>query len=111
MNFHPLVQEWFERSFAGPTEAQELAWKEIIAGNDVLISAPTGSGKTLAAFLACLDRLVRAALDGSLVDETEVLYVSPLKGLSNDIQKKLERPLQEIAKLAGEESLLMVPIW
>src|SRR5256885_1749016 len=110
MDFHPLVQEWFEGSFAGPTEAQELAWKEIIAGGDVLISAPTGSGKTLAAFLACLDRLVRAALEGSLLDETEVVYVSPLKALSNDIQKNLERPLQEIAKLAGEKGLLMPPL-
>src|SRR2546429_1959408 len=110
MNFHPLVQEWFTRSFAGPTEAQELAWKQIRAGSDVLISAPTGSGKTLAAFLSCLDRLVRAALDGSLQHQTEVVYVSPLKALSNDIQKNLERPLQEIAKLAGEKGLLMPPI-
>jgi len=110
MQFHPIIQEWFRRSFVQPAETQELAWKEIIAGGDVLISAPTGSGKTLAAFLACLDRLVRAALDGSLVDETEVVYVSPLKALSNDIQKNLERPLNEIAKLAGEEGLLMPPI-
>ena len=76
----------------------------------MLISAPTGSGKTLAAFLSCLDRLVRAALDGSLRDETQVVYVSPLKALSNDIQKNLERPLSEIAKLAGEKGLLMPPI-
>src|SRR5438128_279155 len=110
MQFHPIIQEWFERSFAHPTETQDLAWKEIIAGRDVLISAPTGSGKTLAAFLACLDRLVRAALEGSLLDETEVVYVSPLKALSNDIQKNLERPLQEIAKLAGEKGLLMPPL-
>src|ERR1041384_6937882 len=78
MNFHPLVQEWFERSFAGPTDAQELAWREIGVGRDVLISAPTGSGKTLAAFLSCLDRLVRSAIDGALLDETSVVYVSPL---------------------------------
>src|SRR6059036_4139340 len=110
MNFHPLVQEWFQHSFANGTEAQELAWKEIGCGGDVLISAPTGSGKTLAAFLACLDRLVRAGLDGSLLDETEVVYVSPLKALSNDIQKNLERPLQEIANLAGAKGLLMPPI-
>src|SRR5438876_4304718 len=99
MNFHPIIQEWFERSFTKPTETQELAWTEITAGRDVLISAPTGSGKTLAAFLACIDRLVRAALNGGLLDETEVVYVSPLKALSNDIQKNLDRPLQEIAKL------------
>src|SRR5438132_4648060 len=110
MDFHPIIQEWFEQSFREPTETQDLAWKQIIAGGDVLISAPTGSGKTLAAFLACLDRLVRAALAGSLQDETEVVYVSPLKALSNDIQKNLERPLQEIAKLAGEKGLLMPPI-
>src|SRR5262249_51285986 len=103
-------QEWFERSFARPTETQGLAWNEIGAGRDALISAPTGSGKTLAAFLSCIDQLVRAALDGSLLDETEVVYVSPLKALSNDIQKNLERPLQEIAQLAGEKGLLMAPI-
>src|ERR1700704_2112006 len=105
MNFHPLIQEWFERSFAAPTEAQELAWNEISAGGDVLISAPTGSGKTLAAFLSCLDRLVTAALNGSLQNETSAVYVSPLKALSNDIQKNLERPLQEIAALAAEKGL------
>src|SRR6185436_7428365 len=79
-------------------------------GGDVLISAPTGSGKTLAAFLSCLDRLVREASDGSLQDETSVVYVSPLKALSNDIQKNLERPLAEIAALAGEKGALMAPI-
>src|SRR3989454_7561472 len=110
MVFHPLIQEWFNRSFASATEPQLAAWKEISAGNDVLISAPTGSGKTLAAFLFCLDRLVRAALEGSLQDRTEVVYVSPLKALSNDIQKNLERPLAEIAELAGEKGLLMPPI-
>src|SRR5215471_7997308 len=87
VNFHPIVQEWFETSFKAPTEAQQLAWSEISGGGDVLISAPTGSGKTLAAFLSCLDRLIRSALEGSLRDETEVVYVSPLKALSNDIQK------------------------
>src|SRR2546422_1316415 len=110
MVFHPLIQEWFNRSFASATEPQLAAWKQISAGNDVLISAPTGSGKTLAAFLSCLDRLVRAALDGSLQNQTEVVYVSPLKALSNDIQKNLERPLQQIAQLAGEKGLLVVPI-
>src|SRR5947207_1334050 len=110
MQFHPIIQEWFDRSFAGATEVQQLAWNEIQEGRDVLISAPTGSGKTLAAFLSCLDRLVRAALDGSIQDETSVVYVSPLKALSNDIQKNLDRPLQEIAKLASEKGLLMPPI-
>src|SRR6267142_735763 len=110
MKFHPLVQEWFEQSFASATKPQQEAWDEISAERDVLISAPTGSGKTLAAFLLCLDRLVRKALEGTLQDETEVVYVSPLKALSNDIQKNLERPLEEIAKLAGEKGLLMPPI-
>src|SRR3954463_1044313 len=107
MHFHPLIQEWFHRSFSGPTPAQEQAWDSIAAGTDVLISAPTGSGKTLAAFLSCLDGLVRAALNGTLPDETSAIYVSPLKALSNDIQKNLDRPLQEIAALAGEKGLLM----
>src|SRR5437870_2773525 len=110
MQFHPIIQEWFRRSFIQPTETQDLAWNEIIAGHDVLISAPTGSGKTLAAFLVCLDRLVRAALSGSLEDRTEAVYVSPLKALSNDIHKNLEKPLAEIAALAGEKGLLMPPI-
>ena len=107
VKFHPIVQEWFQKSFIAPTEAQQLAWDEIHSGGDVLISAPTGSGKTLAAFLSCLDGLVRAALDGSLQDQTEAVYVSPLKALSNDIQKNLERPLAEIETLAGEKGLLM----
>ncbi len=110
MMFHPIVEEWFKRTLGSPTPAQENAWKELAAGNDVLVSAPTGSGKTLAAFLLCLDRLVRAALDGTLEDRTDAVYVSPLKALSNDIQKNLERPLAEITALANERGLLMPPI-
>lgn len=110
MTFHPLVEEWFNRSLGAPTPTQEKAWKELAEGNDVLVSAPTGSGKTLAAFLLCLDRLVRAALDGTLEDKTDAVYVSPLKALSNDIQKNLERPLAEIAALANEKGILMPPI-
>ena len=110
MNLHPLVTEWFSRSFTAPTQPQELAWAEVSAGHDVLVSAPTGSGKTLAAFLLCLDRLIRAALEGSLEDRVEVVYVSPLKALSNDIQKNLERPLAEIAALAAEKGLLLPPV-
>ena len=110
MNLHPLVAEWFSRSFTAPTQPQELAWAEVSAGNDVLVSAPTGSGKTLAAFLLCLDRLIRAALEGRLDDRVEVVYVSPLKALSNDIQKNLERPLAEIAALAAEKGLLLPPV-
>ena len=89
---HPLVQEWFTARFSTPTEPQEQGWPHILAGHTTLISAPTGSGKTLAAFLACIDRLVRKALAGELRDRTEVLYISPLKALGNDIQKNLEIP-------------------
>jgi len=107
---HPLVAEWFTRKFGTPTEPQELGWPHILAGRTTLISAPTGSGKTLAAFLACIDRLVRKALDGDLRDRTEVLYISPLKALGNDIQKNLEVPLGEILQMASERGLLMPPI-
>ena len=107
---HPLVAEWFVGKFGTPTEPQEQGWPHILAGKTTLISAPTGSGKTLAAFLACIDKLVRKALAGDLVDRTEVLYVSPLKALGNDIQKNLEAPLGEILALAGQRGLLMPQI-
>jgi len=107
---HPLVAEWFVQRFGTPTEPQEQGWPHILAGRTTLISAPTGSGKTLAAFLACIDRLVRKALAGDLADRTEVLYVSPLKALGNDIQKNLEVPLGEILAMAGERGLLMPEI-
>jgi ATP-dependent Lhr-like helicase len=107
---HPLVAEWFNAKFGTPTEPQEQGWPHILAGRTTLISAPTGSGKTLAAFLACIDRLVRKALDGDLRDRTEVLYISPLKALGNDIQKNLEIPLGEILQMAGERGLLMPQI-
>src|ERR1700681_2279795 len=107
---HPLVQDWFIGRFGTPTEPQQQGWPHILAGKTTLISAPTGSGKTLAAFLACIDRLVRKALAGDLRDETQVLYVSPLKALGNDIQKNLEIPLGEILAMAGERGLLMPEI-
>ena len=107
---HPLVQEWFINKFGTPTEPQEQGWPHILAGRTTLISAPTGSGKTLAAFLICIDRLVRKALSGDLTDRTEILYISPLKALGNDIQKNLEGPLSEITALAGEKGLLMPEI-
>ena len=107
---HPIVQEWFVRKFGTPTEPQEQGWPHILAGRTTLISAPTGSGKTLAAFLTCIDALVRKALTGSLYDRTEILYISPLKALGNDIQKNLEAPLAEITALAGEKGLLMPEI-
>ncbi len=107
---HPLVRDWFVRRFGTPTEPQEQGWPHILAGHTTLISAPTGSGKTLAAFLACIDRLVRKALAGDLQDRTEVLYVSPLKALGNDIQKNLEIPLGDILQMAGERGFLMPQI-
>jgi ATP-dependent helicase Lhr and Lhr-like helicase len=107
---HPLVQEWFVQRFGTPTEPQEQGWPHILEGRTTLISAPTGSGKTLAAFLACIDRLIRKALAGELEDRTEVLYISPLKALGNDIQKNLEIPLGEILQMAGESGLLMPEI-
>jgi ATP-dependent helicase Lhr and Lhr-like helicase len=107
---HPLVRDWFANRFGTPTEPQEQGWPHILAGSTTLICAPTGSGKTLAAFLACIDRLVRKALCGELRDETEVLYISPLKALSNDIRRNLEIPLSEILALAGERGMLMPEI-
>ena len=98
------------RRFVTPTEPQELGWPVINAGKPVLISAPTGSGKTLAAFLICIDGLVRKALEGRLGCETEIVYVSPLKALSNDVQKNLEIPLQEIQQLALERGYLCPPV-
>ena len=98
--FHPLVREWFLGQFAGPTGAQAEGWDAIAKGRHTLIAAPTGSGKTLAAFLTCIDRLVRAGLDGGLPERTEVVYVSPLKALSNDVQRNLSVPLEAIAGLA-----------
>jgi ATP-dependent Lhr-like helicase len=107
---HPLVRDWFVSRFGTPTEPQQEGWPHILARKTTLISAPTGSGKTLAAFLTCIDRLVRKALSGELTDRTEVLYVSPLKALSNDIQKNLEIPLGEIFQLAGQRGFLMPEI-
>jgi ATP-dependent helicase Lhr and Lhr-like helicase len=107
---HPLLRDWFVSRFGMPTEPQVEGWPHILARRSTLISAPTGSGKTLAAFLVCIDVLVRKALAGELSDRTEVLYVSPLKALSNDIQKNLEVPLGEILQLAGERGILMPEI-
>ena len=107
---HPLVRDWFVARFGTPTEPQLQGWPHILSSETTLISAPTGSGKTLAAFLACIDRLVRKATSGELDDRTEVLYVSPLKALGNDIQKNLEIPLGEIRLLAGERGILMPEI-
>jgi len=106
----PLVRHWFTGKFATVTEPQRLGWPEIQAGRDVLISAPTGSGKTLAAFLTAIDSLVRQARGGELPNQTEILYVSPLKALSNDIHKNLDVPLEGIAKLAASQGVALAPI-
>jgi ATP-dependent Lhr-like helicase len=108
--FDALVEKWFTQRFGSPTEPQALGWPEIASGHDTLISAPTGSGKTLAAFLICLDRLVRAARAQDLPDATQVVYVSPLKALSNDVHRNLEVPLGEIATLAKREGISLMPI-
>src|SRR5881296_1402875 len=94
--FHSVIARWFEEKFGTPTEAQQRGWPAIQSGAHTLIAAPTGSGKTLAAFFAELDELFRDGLAGQLKDETRVIYVSPLKALSNDIHKNLEEPLAGI---------------
>ncbi|MBV9761317.1 MAG: DEAD/DEAH box helicase [Acidobacteriaceae bacterium] len=106
----PIIQRWFRERFGAPTEPQALGWPQIAAGRDTLISAPTGSGKTLAAFLICIDRLVRAARSGALKPQMQVVYVSPLKALSNDVHRNLEAPLAEIAALARQEGVALMPI-
>ncbi|HEY2145868.1 MAG TPA: DEAD/DEAH box helicase, partial [Steroidobacteraceae bacterium] len=101
-SFHPAVAAWFSRTFDAPTDAQIAAWPALAAKQHVLVAAPTGSGKTFAAFLAAVDQLVKEGCAGALPDETRVVYVSPLKALSNDIQRNLEAPLNGIrAELAA----------
>ena len=97
---HPVTAEWFLAKFGSPTEPQIEGWPSILAGDPTLISAPTGSGKTLAAFLVAIDTLLRQAIAGTLEPHTQVVYVSPLKALSNDVQKNLDQPLREIQQLA-----------
>ena len=94
--FHPAVARWFARSFPAATDPQLRAWPEIKKHRHTLIAAPTGSGKTLAAFLSAIDDLVRLGLEGQLDDSTHVIYVSPLKALSNDVQRNLQVPLEGI---------------
>jgi ATP-dependent Lhr-like helicase len=108
--FHPAVAEWFGRAFGAPTSCQAAAWAALGSGRHTLVAAPTGSGKTLAAFLGALDALVREGLAAPLPDATRVLYVSPLKALSNDVQRNLERPLMGICDCLNEQGLPAVPI-
>ncbi|MGF6992653.1 ATP-dependent Lhr-like helicase [Paraburkholderia sp. GAS32] len=98
-DFHPAVASWLLKTFPAPTDAQAAAWPQIRSGRSTLVAAPTGSGKTLTAFLSALDELVQQGLanGGALPDETLVVYVSPLKALSNDIRINLQVPLQGIA--------------
>ena len=104
--FHPAVAAWFEGTFRAPTGPQLAAWPAIHSGRNALIAAPTGSGKTLAAFMAAIDALVRKGVAGELTDTTHVVYVSPLKALSNDIRRNLEQPL---AGITGELARLGAP--
>jgi ATP-dependent Lhr-like helicase len=108
--FHPAVAAWFNRRFAAPTAAQAQAWPALHAGRHALIAAPTGSGKTLAAFMAAIDALVWQAVQGGLRNETQIVYVSPLKALSNDIQRNLEAPLAGIRASLREQGLPDVDI-
>src|SRR5882672_8961334 len=109
-SFHPAVAGWFRSAFPAPTSVQLKAWDAIRAGTNTLISAPTGSGKTLAAFLGVIDRLAHQAAEGTLADETQILYISPLKALSNDIEKNLRAPLEGIDRELAAQLLAGGPI-
>jgi ATP-dependent Lhr-like helicase len=103
-DFHPVVREWFERTYGTPSPPQELGWPSIASGQHTLILAPTGSGKTLTAFLWAINHLVEQHLHEVLEPGVRILYVSPLKALNNDIRRNLEAPLAGIfagARRAG----------
>ncbi len=108
--YHPIIEKWFRKRFQAPTDPQEQGWPCINRGEHTLISAPTGSGKTLTAFLSVIDRLVKRSLDGDLENEISVIYVSPLRALSNDMHRNLTEPLEEISQLLEEEGYLFTPI-
>lgn len=108
--YHPIIEKWFRNRFQNPTEPQQQGWPCINRGEHTLISAPTGSGKTLTAFLSVIDRLVKRSLAGDLDDETSVIYVSPLRALSNDMHRNLEEPLEEISQLLEEAGEIFTPI-
>ncbi|MBJ2346937.1 MULTISPECIES: DEAD/DEAH box helicase [Pseudomonas] len=109
--FHPAVRAWFSQTFPAVTAAQARAWPLIGQRRSVLVAAPTGSGKTLTAFLAVLDDLVHRGLEqGGLPDATLVVYVSPLKALSNDIQINLQNPLAGITEQLQRMGLPPLPI-
>jgi len=108
--FHKAVYDWFTSSFEGATDVQSGAWKEISQKNNTLIAAPTGSGKTLAAFLAVINNLVEQGLSAGLQPGIQVVYISPLKALSNDIEKNLQFPLKGIREKLFECGYADVPI-
>ncbi|MYJ54121.1 MAG: DEAD/DEAH box helicase, partial [Nitrospira sp. SB0672_bin_25] len=109
-SFHPIIARWFQVTIGTPTDVQTASWPAICSGEHALIAAPTGSGKTLAAFLASIDSLFQQALSNDLADHTQILYVSPLKALSNDVQKNLRQPLNEISENALTAGLLLPEI-
>lgn len=104
--FDNRTAEWFREKLGAPTQVQKASWPAIAAGGHVLVSAPTGTGKTLSAFLVFLDRLKKQAEEGSLKQELQLIYVSPLKSLAADIRENLRRPLEGI----GGEKLISVAI-
>ncbi|VAW46703.1 Uncharacterized ATP-dependent DNA helicase PA3272, partial [hydrothermal vent metagenome] len=107
--FNPIINQWFAAQFKQPTPVQVEAWQQIATGQDVLLSAPTGSGKTLAAFLSAINQLFE-----SHADETtglKVIYISPLKALSNDININLQQPLAAINALPSGEAQITSAVW
>ncbi|MEG0767079.1 MAG: DEAD/DEAH box helicase [Clostridia bacterium] len=108
--FHPLIRQWFERTFGAPTETQRVGWPPIRAGQDTLICAPTGTGKTFTAFLALLDDLLRQGLNGTLTEGIQAVYLSPLKALGNDIAVNLQKPLEGIEETCKAAGLTMPAI-
>ena len=110
VQFQPVVQEWFRDRFGEPTEPQRLGWPAIQKGENVLVAAPTGSGKTLAAFLCAIDRLVGQSTRQELSQSTQIVYVSPLKALANDIRMNLLEPLEQIQQLGDSRGLELSPI-
>ena len=111
-NFHPVLRTWFEDTFGSPTPPQALGWPKIDRGENVLLLAPTGSGKTLAAFFKCLDFLYRKLLSGEIQEHggVQILYISPLKALNNDIYKNLQQPLNGIVEAGNTMGLFMPQI-